>query len=171
MMETILRRTALICAVLMLLGVMSDRTTWVRLNRRGQTITDGAAYNLVAFLTGIVVLISLAFALNTRSHPGIRVLSLVVAILAFGISVFVSGLGVWARLQGEIWAYGVDAFAKDLGPKWAVYPASGPFIFTSVAVLGAVATIGLGLSWLREARRPRKAPWKSSHPVTGGNNA
>ena len=171
MMETILRRTALICAALMLLGVMGDRTTWVRLNRRGQTITDGAVYNLVAFLTGIVVLISLACALNMRLRPGIRVLSLVVAISAFGLSAFVSGLGVWARLQGEIWAYGVDAFAKDLGPKWAVYPADGPYLFTAVAVLGAVTTIGLGIVWLRDARRSRNALWTPSHPMAGSNNA
>lgn len=167
MTETILRRVAITCAILMLFGVMGDRTTWIRLNRHGQTITDGAGYNLFASLAGIVVLISLATALNTRPRPGIPLMSLLVTFAAFGFSAFYSGAGVWARLQGEVWAYGVDAFAKDLGPKWAVYPANGPYVFTSIAILGALVTIGLGTTWLRDARCCNGVPRASARHVTG----
>jgi hypothetical protein len=166
MLETMLRRAGVTCAVLMLFGVMSDRTTWVRLNGRGQTITDGAVYNLIASLSGIIVLIALAVALHMRPRLVIPALSLLLAVAAFGLSAFVSGLGVWARSQGKVWAYGVDAFADDRGPKWVVYPADGPYIFTFLATLGFVATAGMGIIWLRSAREDRSSCLEPAHRVT-----
>lgn len=165
MLETIFRRVGVTCAVLMLLGVMSDRTTWVRMNGRGQTITDGAVYNLIASICGVVVLIALAAALHMRPRLVIPTLSLLLAITAFGLSAFVSGQGVWARAQGKIWAYGVNAFAEDRGPKWVVYPADGPYIFAFLATLGLLATVGLGIIWLRSAREDRSSCLEPAHRV------
>lgn len=157
MTETILRRIALSSAALMLFGLMGDRTTWVKLSGRGQSMTDGAIYNSVAFLSGIVALIALALALRFRPRLVVPVAGVLLAVAAFGFSLFVSGLGVWARVQGEIWAYSPGTFAEDLGPKWVVYPAVGPFVFSFLATVGALATLGLGVTWLRDARYSRLA--------------
>ena len=149
--ELILGRIALWCGFLMLFGIFSDRTSWVRYR-----FQEGHQHryrrrdpNVVTSASGVVALIALAIALNTRPRVVIPVLSLLPAIAAFGLSTFVSGLGVWARLQGEIWLYGAWSFAGDQGAEqWIAHPARGTFIFTFLAVLGALATLSLALTWL-----------------------
>lgn len=147
--ERILGRIALWSGFLMLFGVLSDRSSWVQGGFKSQSITtDAAGYNIVATLSGVIALVALAIALNTRPRAVIPVLSLLPALAAFVLSIYVSGLSVWARLQGEIWFYGTWSFAEDVGKKEIAYPARGPFIFPFLAVLGALATLGLALIWL-----------------------
>jgi hypothetical protein len=111
------------------------------------SITDAGLYNFAVTASGIVALIALAVALNTRPRVVIPVLSLLPALAAFGLSIYVAGLSVWARLQGEIWFYGSWSFAGDF-EGYDAHPARGPFIFTFLAILGTAATLGLALMWL-----------------------
>jgi hypothetical protein len=106
----------------------------------------------------MVVLVTLAIALNTRPRVVIPVLSLLPAIAAFALSIFVFRHGVWASLQGEIWVYAAWSFAGDWGEEWVAYPARGSFIVTFLAVLGAVSTLGLALTWLFGVRVQRVKP-------------
>lgn len=164
--DLVLGRIALWSGGLMLFGVVSDRSSWARASFKSpDTTTDAAVYNIVASGSGVVALIALAVALNTRPRVVLPILSLLPALAAFGLSIFVSGLGVWARLQGEIWLYAAGAFAGDLGEEWVAHPARGPFLFTFLAALGALATLGLMLAWLRDAHRARGGP--SRTPVSG----
>lgn len=142
--ECILGRIALWCGFLMLPGFFSDRSSWVRDRFKApDTVTDAGIYNVVASASGGVALIALAIALSTRPRVVIPVLSLVPAIAAFGLSIFVSGLGVWARLQGEIWFYGA----------------------------GALATRGLFISWIGASYRARGSNGGTTPPALGGGNA
>ena len=66
---------------------------------------------------------------------------------------------VWAAMQGKTWYYGGAAaahwlgdFADDMGSKWTVHPAQGPFIFAPIAIIGALAALGLCLVWLLQTR-------------------
>lgn len=147
--ELILRRIALWSGFLMLFGVLSDRSSWVRDSVKSpSSVTDAGIYNVIASASGVVALIALAIAINTRPRVVIPVLGLVPALAVFGLSTYVSGLSVWARLQGEIWFYGTWSFAGDVGKKMIAYPSRGVFIFTFLAILGVVATLGMALTWL-----------------------
>lgn len=155
--ELILGRIALWSGFLMLSGVVSDSSSWVLTTRNTiNTIIDAKMYNAVASVSGVAALVSLAIALNTRPRLVIPVRSLLPAIAAFGLSVFVFGVGVWARLQGEIWFYGSWSFAGDRGEEWVAHPARDPFIFTFLAVLGALATLGLASTWLLGGREQQR---------------
>lgn len=168
--DHILGRIALWCGVLMLFGFFSDRSSWKRDSfKTPDTTTDAAIYNIVASFSGVVALIALAVALNTRPRVVLSVLSLLPALTAFGLSIFVSGLGVWARLQGEIWLYAAGEFAGDLGENWVAHPARGPFLFSFLAVIGALATLGLMLVWLRDAFRGRGMVSDAAHRDGAGN--
>ena len=93
--ELILGRIALWSGFLMLFGVLSDRSSWVRDSVKSpSSTTDAAIYNVIASASGVVALIALAIALNTRPRVVIPVLSLLPAVAAFGLSLYVSGLGV-----------------------------------------------------------------------------
>lgn len=104
--ETLLCRVALACAFLMLLGPVADRTMWV--NKRGFAGTiDAAGYNMAALLSGIVAICALAFADWARPRAVVpMLLGVAGAIAAFGLTVWVSGVAVLARVQGEVWFYG-----------------------------------------------------------------
>ncbi|MDQ2653062.1 MAG: hypothetical protein M3Z20_08450 [Chloroflexota bacterium] len=157
----ILGRVALWSGFLILPGIFSDRSSWVNNRFKApSSIIDAGLYNAVATISGIAALIALAVALNTRPRVVIPVLSLLPAIAVFGLSIYVSGISVWARLQGEIWFYGAWSFAGDY-EGYVAHPARGPFIFTFLAVLGAMATLGLALTWLwgdREEQRAMREP-------------
>jgi hypothetical protein len=143
------QRVAIACAVLLLFGPLSDRTVWVRAAAGGGTrITDAAGYPAAAFLSGLAVLAILAAAHAARPRVVVPVLGAVAAVAAFGLSVFVSGLGAVARWQGRVWFYGGGG---DFGPTkgWTVYPADGPPVFFVVALVGAVAALALAIAWLR----------------------
>lgn len=156
--DLILGRIALWCGFLMLFGILSDRSSWVQGGFKSQSITtDAAGYNIVATFSGIIALVALAIALNTRPRVVIPVLGLLPALAAFVLSIYVSGLSVWARLQGEIWFYGTGSFAEDVGKNEIAYPARGVFIFTFLAVLGALATLGLALTWVFRDREQQRA--------------
>ena len=154
MLELVLRRTTLTCAVLLLFGMAGDQTTWVWGN--GQRVTDGAVYNLAATGCGAIALLSLAVALNTRPRRALPLLALMAAIGVYVLSAIVSGVSVWAQTQGEVWLYGatsqytspLGAFAgNSFASAGMVYPAQAPAFFTAIAVIGAMASLGLGLAW------------------------
>lgn len=171
MIETILRRTAITCAALMLCGMLGDRTTWIKVGGRGQSMTDGAVYNSIASLSSIIALIALTIALKTRPRLVISLFGVLVATAAFGLSIVVSGLGVWVRAQGKIWAYSGGMFAEDMGTKWRVYPADGPYVFTFLATLGALASLGLSNTWLRDTQVTHGTRREPSQPVRGTGDA
>lgn len=156
--DLIMGRIALSSGFLLLFGVLSDRSSWVRESVKSpSSTTDAGIYNVIASASGLVALIALAIALNTRPRGVIPVLSLLPALAAFGVSLYVSGLGVWARLHGEIWLYGAGSFAGDWGEKYIAHPARGPFIFAFLALLGVLATLGLALTWLFGDREQQRA--------------
>ncbi|MGH2618713.1 MAG: hypothetical protein ACRDJC_26085, partial [Thermomicrobiales bacterium] len=95
--EIVLRRVAIGCAIFMLFGPVGGRTTWVQ----GRTIaTDAAVYNVAALLAGVV---ALAVAFWARPHLVLPMLGTLVAIAAFGLTAYVSGVYVWAGMQGQVW--------------------------------------------------------------------
>ena len=170
--DLMLGRVALWCGFLMLFGFFGDRSSWVRAtNKTVNTVTDAAIYNAVATASGGVALPALAVALNTRPRDVIPVVCLLAAIAAFGLSIFVSGLRVWARLQGEVWFYGTGALASDNGDKWVAHPARGPFVSAFMALLGELATLGLVITWVREAHRSRHITADSVQPEPVHGNA
>jgi hypothetical protein len=152
--ENILRRVALGCAIFMLFGALGGRTTWTTLNGRN-TVTDAGFYNAAAVFSGVVALLALAVALNVRPRVVVPAAAALAAAAAFGLSVYGSGLYVWARWQGEIWFYGAGWFAEDPGPKWTVSLPWGPPYFALAALVGALASLALTVTWLW---RPRAAP-------------
>ncbi|MCC7023158.1 MAG: hypothetical protein IT338_10030 [Thermomicrobiales bacterium] len=151
--ETILRRVALGCAIFMLFGPLGGRTMWVKAN--GSSTTDAGFYNAAAVFSGVVALLALTVALNMRPRVVVPALTALAAAAAFGLSVYVSGLYVWARWQGEIWFYGAGWFAEDPGPKWMVSLPWGPPYFALAALAGALASLALAVTWLW---RPRGDP-------------
>lgn len=156
--DLILGRIAIWSGFLMLFGVLSDRSSWVTYAKNtSSSVTDAGIYNVIASASGVVALIALAIALNTRPRVVIPVLSLVPVLAAFGLSTYVSGLSVWARLQGEIWFYGAWSFAGEVGKKEVAYPSRGVFIFAFLALLGTLATLGLALTWLFGDREQQRA--------------
>ncbi len=159
----ILGRIALWSGFLMLFGVVSDRSSWVTYTKTTSSVTDAGIYNVIASASGVVALIALAIALNTRPRVVIPVLSLLPAIAAFGLSTYVSGLSVWARLQGEIWFYGTWSFAGEVGKNEIAYPSRGVFIFALLALLGALATLGLAWTWLFGGREQLRAGFDDVH--------
>lgn len=152
--ETILRRVALGCAIFMLFGPLGGRTMWVKAN--GSSTTDAGFYNAAAVFSGVVALLALTVALNMRPRVVVPALTALAAAAAFGLSVYVSGLYVWARWQGEIWFYGAGWFAEDPGPKWMVSLPWGPPYFALAALVGALASLALAVTWLWRPRRPRR---------------
>jgi hypothetical protein len=146
--ETVLRRVALGCAVFMLFGPLGGRTTWVKVHGNGSSITDAGIYNAVAVISGVVALAALAVALHLRPRLVLPVFGILVAIAAFALTIYVSGMFVWARLQGELWFYGAASFAGDMGGKWTVRPAWGPPFFALAALIGALASLALAVTWL-----------------------
>jgi hypothetical protein len=80
------------------------------------------------------------------------VLGAFVAIAAFAFTAYVSGIYVWARLQGEIWVYGGWSISEGMGREWTVHPAWGPPFFTATAIMGAICTLSLAVGWLRQPR-------------------
>lgn len=163
MLETILRRIAVTCAVLLLFGFAGDRTTWVL--KRGAA-TEGAVYNLATTFCGIIALTGLAVALNTRPRRLIPLLGLLATIGAFCLTILVAGVSVWALMQGEVWFYGAasqytsplgDFAGEAFASAESVFPAQAPYVFTAAAIVGAVATLGLALLWLVNDRHEREA--------------
>lgn len=149
--ECVLRRIAVACAVLLLFGFAGDRTTWIW---RKQTVTEGAVYNLATTFCGIVALIGLAIALNAGTRRVVPLLAFLAAIGAFSLTALIAGVSVWALMHGEVWFYGaasqhtspLGAFAGNtFASAKSVFPAQAPYVFTAVAIAGAVATLGLVL--------------------------
>lgn len=150
--EDILRRLAIGCAIFMLFGPLGGRTMWVRGRTTG---TDAGIYNIVAVFSGIVVLAFLAFALwgRERDWRALPALSALISTAAFALSVFVSGVFLWARWQGEVWSYAGWGFAGGPGRNETVHLPWGPPFFTLAAFVGALACLGLAVTWLW--------PWRS----------
>jgi hypothetical protein len=145
--EDALRRIALGCGFFLLLGPLGGRTMWVG---RNQINTDAAVYNVAALLSGVVALAALAVAFWARPRLVLPVLSALAALAAFGLTAYVSGVYVWARMQGQVWVYAGWSISEGMGSKWTVHPAWGPPFFTLAALIGAVATLGLASAWLRQ---------------------
>jgi hypothetical protein len=121
-------------------------------------------YNLTTTLSGIVAQIGLAVALNSGTHLVVSLLALLAAIGAFGLAALVAGVSVWALMQGEVWFYGAasqytsplgDFAGNTFASAKTVFPAQAPYVFTAVAILGAVATLGLALLRLARNRQAR----------------
>lgn len=141
------------CAVFLLFGIVSDRTS-VSYGRSGRSssMTDAAGYNMAATFSGIVAITGLAIALWTRPRLVLPILGAAVAIAAFGLSVFASGIYWLGRLQGEVYFYGTGNFLEK-GGRGTVHPAVGPPFFATAAVIGALATLALMIMWLWQAKR------------------
>ncbi len=134
------------------------------LSRNGSVnMVDAAAYNMATLLSGIVALGALVFADWARPRVVPMLLGVAGAIAAFGLTAFVSGIFVLARLQEEVWFYGAGSYAGDPGRKQTIVPADGPYFFAIAALVGAIATLGLAIIWLRQPRGTRVLP-KSSSP-------
>lgn len=147
--ENILRWVAIGCAIVLLFGPLGGRTTWVG----GHTIaTDAGIYNVVALLCGVVALAALGVAFWARPRVVLPVLGALVAVAAFGFTAYVSGVYVWARLQGEVWIYAGWSISEGTGRNETIHPAWGPPFFALAALIGALATLVLAFGWLRLRR-------------------
>lgn len=74
-------------------------------------------------------------------------LGTLIAAAAFVLAAVVTGLDVWARLQGQVWTYAAMTMKPpDLG--WTGYPAVGPPIFMTIDAIGTIASLGLALEWV-----------------------
>ncbi len=147
--EEALRWVAFGCGVFLLFGPLGGRTMWVG---RHQINTDAAVYNVAALLSGIVALTALAVAFCARPSLVLPEFGALVAIAAFGLTAYVSGVYVWARMQGQVWVYAGWSISEGMGRKWTVYPAWGPPFFALAAYIGAVATLALAVAWLRQPK-------------------
>ncbi len=147
--EAVPRRVAFACAIFLLFGPVGGRTTWVRGHT---TATDAAGFNVVALLSGVVAIAALACALGARPRVVLPVLGAVVAIASFGLTAYVSGVYVWARMQGQVWSFAGWNMSEGMGRKWTLYPAPGPPFFTLAALVGVAATLALAIGWLRQPR-------------------
>jgi hypothetical protein len=77
------------------------------------------------------------------------VLGALVTIAAFGLTIYASGISWLARTRGEVYLYGLGEF-KRITDK--VHPAVGPYFFATAALIGAIATLALAVSWVRQPR-------------------
>jgi hypothetical protein len=89
--EIVLRRVALGCAIVLLFGPLGGRTIWVDGHTTG---TDAAVYNVVALVFGVVALAALAIAFWASPRLVVPALGALVAIAAFGLTAYVSGVYV-----------------------------------------------------------------------------
>lgn len=132
---------------------MADRTTYAKRNGLG-VLTDAAGYNMVAFLSGVVALGALAFVVWARPRVLLMVLGVAGAVAAFGLTVYMSGIAVWARFQGEVWFYGTGSYAADAADmgrrRVTLDPADDPYFFAAVALVGAIASVAFGIMRLRQ---------------------
>jgi hypothetical protein len=148
--EDALRRIALGCGFFLLFGPIGGRTTWV--GRNGSYTADAMGYNMTALFSGVVAIAALAFAFWARPRVILTLLGIVAALAAFGLSVLASGVYVWARLQGEVWMYAIGGFAGKPGRNDTLHYAPGPPFFALAAIIGAVATLVLAITWLRQPK-------------------
>lgn len=146
MAETVLRRIALGCAILLLFALCGGRTVWVQGNT---TATDAAGYGIVATFSGVLALAALAFASWVRPRLLLPLLGAVMATAAFVLASVFAGLDVWARVQGQVWTYASMTMSPP-EPGVTVYPAFGPPIFMTIAATGAIASLGLAMKWVRQ---------------------
>jgi hypothetical protein len=166
--EVVLGLVPLGCAIFLLFGPVADRTSWTS---GSTTITDAAAYNVAALFSGVLALAALGVAFWARPRVILPVLSAAVAIAAFGLTAYVAGIYWLARLQGEVLDYGAGGTKEKVypasgqpffpqrgtliteigGEQWRVYPAAGPPFFATAAIIGAVSTLVLAISWLRQS--------------------
>jgi len=146
--EDVARRVAIGCAIFLLLGPLGGRTTWEEV-RGTSSATDAGAYNAVAVFSGVVALAALGSALWARPRPVLPLLGAAAAVAAFGLTAYAAGVFVVARLQGGIWVYACWCFER-LHDGWTVTPAPGPPFFALAALVGAIASLALAVSWLRQ---------------------
>lgn len=118
---------------------------------RHTVATDAGAYNAVAVFSGVVALVALGVALRTRPRLVLPLLGAVAAVAAFGLTLYVAGLAVVARLQGGVWVYAGWTF-QEVGERTTVHHPPGPPFFALAALLGAVASLALAIFWLREPK-------------------
>jgi hypothetical protein len=145
--ENALRWVAIGCAMFMFFAPFGGRTMWVKGHT---TATDAGIYNAAAILSGVVALAALAVAFWLRPRVVLSVLAAVAAVAAFGLTAYVSGVYVWARMQGQMWVYGGWSISEGMGRKWTVYPAWGPPVFATAALIGVVSALALAVLWLRQ---------------------
>lgn len=151
--ESTLGGIAFACAIFLLFGMLSDRTTIV--HRKGGTSTDAGGYNAAATFSGLVAVPTLAVAIWGRWRA-VRVLAGMLARAAFRLTISASGIYTLARLQGHISLYGTgDAIVA--GAKEILHSAKGPPVFATVALIGAVATIAMAFGRMRETDGARSA--------------
>lgn len=146
--EDVAHRVAIGCAVILLLGPLGGRTTWEAV-RGTSSATDAGGYNAIAVFSGVAALAALGFALWARPRPVLPLLGVAVAVVAFVLTVYATGVFVVARLQGGIWVYACWCF-EDLHPGWTVTPAPGPPFFALTSLVGAIASVILATFWLRQ---------------------
>ncbi|MCC6312602.1 MAG: hypothetical protein IT337_01215 [Thermomicrobiales bacterium] len=146
--EDVVRPVATGCAVVLLFGPLGGRTTWEAV-RGTSSATDAGGYNAVAVFSGVVALAALGFALWARPRPVLPLLGAAVAVAAFGLTAYAAGVFVVARLRGGVWVYACWCF-EGLRDGWTVAPAPGPPFFALAALVGAIASLALAASWLRQ---------------------
>lgn len=148
--ENVARRAAVVCAVLLLLGPFGGRTTWEAV-QGSSAATDAGGYNAIVVAAGVAALIALGFAHWARPGRVLSLLGMATAVTAFGLGVYATAVFVVARWQGGIWVYACWCYAA-VSPGWTVTPAPGPPIFMVVALVGAIASVVLAVSWMRQPK-------------------
>ncbi|MGH2617985.1 MAG: hypothetical protein ACRDJC_22380, partial [Thermomicrobiales bacterium] len=57
-----------------------------------------------------------------------------------------------------VWVYAGWSFSEGMGRKSTVYPAWGPPFFALAALIGAIASLALAVSWLRTPKGDVQEP-------------
>lgn len=145
--EPVLGWIAVVCAIYLPFGPVSDRTHCTRGD--GSTI-DAGIYSMAALFSGVVALVAFAVSAWWNRRVVLVVLGAAIAIAAFARTVYVCGIYVLARLQGEVYFYGTGGYWGDGSRRF--YPAIGPFFFGTAALVGAIATLVVAVRWVWQAR-------------------
>src|SRR5215211_1629987 len=135
MVERVLWRIAIGCALLLLCAPMTPRTSWA--GEGGAGMIHSAGWDWIAPLLGIVALVSLVVGRRRRPSVAGAIFSALIASITFAVA-SAAALGHWLDLMS-----GSLAVAR-----WVIYPAPAVGYFAAIAIVGPVAALVLLGSWL-----------------------
>ena len=153
--EPVLRGITIVCAIFLLLAIMMPnflaRTSWESGKRNKSTVMvdSAASYVGLVSLYGLVACVALAISAWRR----LKVASTLVATAAFAGAAYVIG-NFWLGLSRGIVLLDGSPVSTMGYPNWTVrWPPMLP-LFALAAVIGAVSTLMLAISWLRQPEAP-----------------
>ena len=137
--EKLLWRTAMACALLLLLGIFPFwRTVWAG---RGGYDRDSAGWAWMAAFSGVVALTGFGIGAWARPRVLVPVLRAVAAAVAFAVAAYVAGSYWFAILDGTV----------RFDPRLTMRPSLAVPVFAAVATVGLGCAVVLAASWSSNA--------------------